>query len=348
MKLSDFNYNLPPNLIAQHPLANRTDSRLLEVRTSGVNPVRLLDRQFIEILDLIRPGDLLVLNDTKVIPARLHGKKETGGNVELLIERISGDKQAWVQIRASKVPKTGSIVHIHNKMGETFPVEMIGYDGRFYEVRFPENVFELLERFGELPLPPYIEHLPDHDDAQRYQTVIAKNPGAVAAPTAGLHFDEAILAKIQEMGVRQASVTLHVGAGTFTPVREEDLSKHRMHHEWFSVPKATIAAIEQTHRSGGRVIAVGTTSLRALESQALSKTSSGETNLFITPGFEFKTVDCLLTNFHLPKSTLLMLVSAFAGMENIQAAYQHAINQEYRFFSYGDAMFLCRLENIKL
>ncbi len=348
MKLSDFNYNLPPNLIAQHPLANRTDSRLLEVRTSGVNPVRLLDRQFIEILDLIRPGDLLVLNDTKVIPARLHGKKETGGNVELLIERISGDKQAWVQIRASKVPKTGSIVHIHNKEGETFPVEMIGYDGRFYEVRFPENVFELLERFGELPLPPYIEHLPDHDDAQRYQTVIAKNPGAVAAPTAGLHFDEAILAKIQEMGVRQASVTLHVGAGTFTPVREEDLSKHRMHHEWFSVPKATIAAIEQTHRSGGRVIAVGTTSLRALESQALSKTSSGETNLFITPGFEFKTVDCLLTNFHLPKSTLLMLVSAFAGMENIQAAYQHAIHQEYRFFSYGDAMFLCRLENTKL
>jgi len=348
MKLSDFNYDLPPNLIAQHPLANRTDSRLLEVRATGTNPVQLLDRQFTEILDLIRPGDLLVLNDTKVIPARLHGKKETGGNVELLIERISGDKQAWVQIRASKVPKTGSIVHIHNKMGETFPVEMIGYDGRFYEVRFPENVFELLERFGELPLPPYIEHLPDTEDAQRYQTVVAKNPGAVAAPTAGLHFDEAILTKLQEMGVRQASVTLHVGAGTFTPVREEDLSKHRMHHEWFSVPEATIAAIEQTHRSGGRVIAVGTTSLRALESQALSKTSSGETNLFITPGFEFKTVDCLLTNFHLPKSTLLILVSAFAGMENIQAAYQHAIHQEYRFFSYGDAMFLCRLENTKL
>jgi len=194
MKLSDFNYDLPPNLIAQHPLANRTDSRLLEVRATGTNPVQLLDRQFTEILDLIRPGDLLVLNDTKVIPARLHGKKETGGNVELLIERISGDKQAWVQIRASKVPKTGSIVHIHNKMGETFPVEMIGYDGRFYEVRFPENVFELLERFGELPLPPYIEHLPDTEDAQRYQTVVAKNPGAVAAPTAGLHFDEAIIA----------------------------------------------------------------------------------------------------------------------------------------------------------
>ena len=348
MKLSDFNYDLPPNLIAQHPLANRTDSRLLEVRATGINPAQLLDRQFKEILDLVRPGDLLVLNDTKVIPARLHGKKETGGNVELLIERISGDKQAWVQIRASKAPKTGSIVHIHNKEGETFPVEMIGYNGRFYEVRFPENVFELLERFGELPLPPYIEHLPDQGDEQRYQTVVAKNPGAVAAPTAGLHFDEGILKQLQDMGVKQANVTLHVGAGTFTPVREEDLSKHRMHHEWFSVPEATIAAIEQTHRSGGRVIAVGTTSLRALESQALSKTNSGETNLFITPGFEFKTVDCLLTNFHLPKSTLLILVSAFAGMENIQAAYQHAIHQEYRFFSYGDAMFLCRLENTKL
>jgi len=348
MKLSDFNYDLPPNLIAQHPLANRTDSRLLEVRATGINPAQLLDRQFKEILDLVRPGDLLVLNDTKVIPARLHGKKETGGNVELLIERISGDKQAWVQIRASKAPKTGSIVHIHNKEGETFPVEMIGYNGRFYEVRFPENVFELLERFGELPLPPYIEHLPDQGDEQRYQTVVAKNPGAVAAPTAGLHFDEGILKQLQDMGVKQANVTLHVGAGTFTPVREEDLSKHRMHHEWFSVPEATIAAIEQTHRSGGRVIAVGTTSLRALESQALSKTNSGETNLFITPGFEFKTVDCLLTNFHLPKSTLLMLVSAFAGIKNIQAAYQHAINQEYRFFSYGDAMFLSRLENTKL
>ena len=345
MQLSDFNYDLPPDLIAQHPLANRTDSRLLEVRPSGLEAAQLIDRQFKEILDLINPGDLLVFNDTKVIPARLHGKKETGGNVELLIERISGDKQAWVQIRASKVPKTGSIVHVYNQAGETFPVEMIGYDGRFYEVRFPENVFTLLERFGELPLPPYIEHQPDGEDAERYQTVLAKNPGAVAAPTAGLHFDEAILKQLSDLGIQRATVTLHVGAGTFTPVREEDLSKHKMHHEWFSIPEETLLVIEETHSKGGRVIAVGTTSLRALESQALTQKTRGETNLFITPGFQFKTVDCLLTNFHLPKSTLLMLVSAFAGMDNIRAAYQHAIQEKYRFFSYGDAMFLSRLEN---
>ena len=348
MQLSDFNYELPAELIAQHPLANRTDSRLLEVRADGPNHVQLVDRQFKDILSLVQPGDLLVFNDTKVIPARLHGKKETGGNVELLIERISGEMQAWVQIRASKVPKTGSIVHIHNKAGETFPVEMIGYDGRFYEVRFPENVFSLLERFGELPLPPYIEHQPDGEDAQRYQTVVAKNPGAVAAPTAGLHFDEAILQKIKDLGVNQATVTLHVGAGTFTPVREEDLSKHKMHYEWYSIPNETLEAIQTTKNNGGRVIAVGTTSLRALESQAASGQSSGETNLFITPGYQFKTVDCLLTNFHLPKSTLLMLVSALAGVDNIRAAYQHAISQKYRFFSYGDAMFLCRLENTKI
>ena len=347
MQLSDFNYELPPNLIAQHPLANRTDSRLLELMVSGDNRAQFLDRQFKDILNLIKPGDLLVFNDTKVIPARLHGKKETGGLIEMLIERISGECQAWVQIRASKVPKMGSIVHIHNQAGETFPVEMIAYDGRFYEVRFPENVFALLDRFGELPLPPYIEHQPDSEDAQRYQTVVAKNPGAVAAPTAGLHFDEDILQKIKALGVQQASVTLHVGAGTFTPVREEDLSKHKMHHEWFSISETTLQAVEETRRNGGRVIAVGTTSLRALESQAISQKSSGETNLFITPGFQFKTVDCLLTNFHLPKSTLLMLVSAFAGVDNIRAAYQHAINQKYRFFSYGDAMFLCRLENTK-
>lgn len=348
MQLSDFNYELPAELIAQHPLANRTDSRLLEVRADGPNHVQLVDRQFKDILSLVQPGDLLVFNDTKVIPARLHGKKETGGNVELLIERISGEMQAWLQIRASKVPKTGSIVHIHNKSGETFPVEMIGYDGRFYEVRFPEDVFSLLERFGELPLPPYIEHQPDGEDAQRYQTVVAKNPGAVAAPTAGLHFDEAILQKIQDLGVNQATVTLHVGAGTFTPVREEDLTKHKMHYEWYSIPSETLEAIEATKSNGGRVIAVGTTSLRALESQAASGQSSGETNLFITPGYQFKTVDCLLTNFHLPKSTLLMLVSALAGADNIRAAYQHAISQKYRFFSYGDAMFLCRFENTKI
>jgi len=347
MQLSDFNYELPAELIAQHPLANRTDSRLLEVKADRDDHVQLIDRQFKDILKLIKPGDLLIFNDTKVIPARLHGKKETGGNVELLIERISGDKQAWVQIRASKVPKIGTLVHIHNQADETFPVEMIGYDGRFYEVRFPENVFSLLEQFGELPLPPYIEHQPNSEDTERYQTVVAKNPGAVAAPTAGLHFDEEILRQLNNLGVQQATVTLHVGAGTFTPVREEDLSKHKMHYEWFSIPKTTLESIAQTQSKGGRVIAVGTTSLRALESQAATGHSSGETNLFITPGYQFKTVDCLLTNFHLPKSTLLMLVSAFAGMKNMRTAYQHAINQKYRFFSYGDAMFLSRLENTK-
>ncbi len=346
MQLSDFNYDLPPQLIAQHPLANRTDSRLLEVKVEGDNAAHLIDRQFREILNLIKPGDLLVFNDTKVIPARLHGKKETGGNVELLIERITGDKQAWVQIRASKVPKTGSIIHIHNRAGETFPVEMIGHNDRFYEVRFPENIFSLLEHFGELPLPPYIEHQPNQEDTSRYQTVVAKHPGAVAAPTAGLHFDEAILNQLREQGVNQASVTLHVGAGTFTPVREEDLSKHKMHYEWYSVPAQTIAAVESTHKAGGRVIAIGTTSMRALESWAQTQKDHGETNLFITPGYTFKTIDCLLTNFHLPKSTLLMLVSAFAGVDNIRNAYQHAIQNEYRFFSYGDAMFLSRLNHI--
>ena len=348
MQLSDFNYELPNDLIAQHPLANRTDSRLLELVPDEDKHVQLVDRQFREILDLVKPGDLLVFNDTKVIPARLHGKKETGGIVELLIERISGEQQAWVQIRASKVPKIGSIVQIHNQAGETFDVEMIGYDGRFYEVRFPENVFALLERFGELPLPPYIEHQPDGEDVQRYQTVVAKNPGAVAAPTAGLHFDELILQQLHDLGVNHVGLTLHVGAGTFTPVREEDLSKHKMHYEWFSIPESTLQAIEETKRGGGRIIAVGTTSLRALESQAISGQSGGQTNLFITPGFQFKTVDCLLTNFHLPKSTLLMLVSAFAGVDNIRVAYQHAIQQQYRFFSYGDAMFLSRLETTKL
>jgi len=348
MQLSDFNYELPNDLIAQHPLANRTDSRLLELVPDEDKHVQLVDRQFREILDLVKPGDLLVFNDTKVIPARLHGKKETGGIVELLIERISGEQQAWVQIRASKAPKSGSIVQIHNQVGETFDVEIIGYDGRFYEVHFPENVFALLERFGELPLPPYIEHQPDGEDAQRYQTVVAKNPGAVAAPTAGLHFDELILQQLDDLGINHVAITLHVGAGTFTPVREEDLSKHKMHYEWFSIPESTIQAIAETKRGGGRIIAVGTTSLRALESQAISGQSGGQTNLFITPGFQFKTVDCLLTNFHLPKSTLLMLVSAFAGVDNIRLAYQHAIQQQYRFFSYGDAMFLSRLETVKL
>ncbi|MBT8632226.1 tRNA preQ1(34) S-adenosylmethionine ribosyltransferase-isomerase QueA [Polynucleobacter paneuropaeus] len=338
MQLSDFNYELPARLIAQNPLAERTASRLLEVQAGS-----LVDRQFKEILSLLKPGDLLIMNDTKVIPARLHGKKSTGGAIELLIERITSNQRAWVQIRASKVPKLDSIVQIHNRNGQSFEAKVVAYDGRFFEIEFPEAILDLLEKFGELPLPPYIEHQPNQVDANRYQTVLAKNPGAVAAPTAGLHFDEAILAELRAMGIEHTSITLHVGAGTFSPVREEDLSLHKMHSEWYSIPETTLAAIEKTRHAGGRIIAVGTTSLRTLESFAINQQRSGDTNLFITPGFTFKIVDCLITNFHLPKSTLLMLVSAFAGMENIRQAYQHAIAQEYRFFSYGDAMFLTRL-----
>ncbi|MBT8557033.1 tRNA preQ1(34) S-adenosylmethionine ribosyltransferase-isomerase QueA [Polynucleobacter paneuropaeus] len=338
MQLSDFNYELPARLIAQNPLAERTASRLLEVQAGS-----LVDRQFKEILSLLKPGDLLIMNDTKVIPARLHGKKSTGGAIELLIERITSNQRAWVQIRASKVPKLDSIVQIHNRNGESFEAKVVAYDGRFFEIEFPEAILDLLEKFGELPLPPYIEHQPNQVDANRYQTVLAKNPGAVAAPTAGLHFDEAILTELRAMGIEHTSITLHVGAGTFSPVREEDLRLHKMHSEWYSIPETSLAAIEKTRHAGGRIIAVGTTSLRTLESFAINQQRSGDTNLFITPGFTFKIVDCLITNFHLPKSTLLMLVSAFAGMENIRQAYQHAIAQEYRFFSYGDAMFLTRL-----
>jgi S-adenosylmethionine:tRNA ribosyltransferase-isomerase len=337
MQLSDFNYDLPPELIAQHPLANRSDSRLLEVASNGIH-----DRQFVDISQIAKPGDLFIFNDTKVIPARLYGQKETGGQVELLIERITGENRAWVQIRASKTPKVGSRIHIQNTLGEQIDVEILQRNDRFYEIAFEQNVLELLDRFGELPLPHYIEHQADRDDAERYQTVLASNPGAVAAPTAGLHFDDLVLGRLADNGVNRATITLHVGAGTFTPVHSEDLSQHKMHHEWYSIPAKTIEAIAQTKQRGGRVIAVGTTSLRTLESYALNQKLTGDTNLFITPGFEFKVVDALVTNFHLPKSTLLMLVSAFAGMDTIREAYQHAIAQRYRFFSYGDAMFLNR------
>jgi S-adenosylmethionine:tRNA ribosyltransferase-isomerase len=337
MQLSDFNYDLPPELIAQHPLVNRSDSRLLEVAANG-----LRDRAFVDISQIAKPGDLFIFNDTKVIPARLYGHKETGGQVELLIERITGENRAWVQIRASKTPKVGGRIHIQNKLGEHIDVEILQRMDRFYEIAFQQNVLELLDRFGELPLPHYIEHQADRDDAERYQTVLASNPGAVAAPTAGLHFDDLVLGRLANNGVERATITLHVGAGTFTPVHSEDLSQHKMHYEWYSIPEKTIEAIAQTKLGGGRVIAIGTTSLRTLESYALNHKLTGDTNLFITPGFEFRIVDALVTNFHLPKSTLLMLVSAFAGMETIREVYRHAIAERYRFFSYGDAMFLNR------
>ena len=344
MRLSDFNYNLPPELIAQHPLPDRSSSRLLVLNQNSNQETILEDRQFTDLLELLKPNDLLIFNDTKVIPARLFGKKESGGAVEVLLERIIDTNKAIVQIRASKSPKPGNQILIGND-ANGFSIEVLGRpdtNSPFYEVKFPKACIPLLEKYGQLPLPPYITHQADADDQQRYQTVVAKNPGAVAAPTAGLHFDEQLLEKIRAIGTQYATITLHVGAGTFTPVRTENLSEHKMHSEWFSIPKDTQTAIEETKRHGGRVIAVGTTSLRALESSAALGITEGETRLFITPGYEFKVIDNLITNFHLPCSTLLMLVSAFAGVDPIRKAYDHAISQQYRFFSYGDAMFLTR------
>ncbi|MBU3600299.1 tRNA preQ1(34) S-adenosylmethionine ribosyltransferase-isomerase QueA [Polynucleobacter sp. 30F-ANTBAC] len=346
MRLSDFNYNLPPELIAQHPLPDRTASRLLVLGNESHGQTALADQQFTDVVDLIQSNDLLIFNDTKVIPARLFGKKDSGGAVEVLLERVTGSDTAITQIRASKSPKPGATL-LMGDSEDPFTIEVIGrHDGTqspFFEVRFSGPCIPLLEKHGHLPLPPYITHTPDEVDQQRYQTVVAKNPGAVAAPTAGLHFDKKILDVLAQKGVRHTTLTLHVGAGTFSPVRTEDLSQHQMHSEWFSVPPQTQELIRQTQASGGRVIAVGTTSLRALESAAALGINEGETKLFITPGYQFKVVDRLITNFHLPSSTLLMLVSAFAGYENIKKAYDHAIQQQYRFFSYGDAMFLSRL-----
>lgn len=345
MRLSDFNYNLPPELIAQHPLPDRTASRLLVVG-GAQDASELKDQQFTDIVDLIQATDLLVFNDTKVIPARLFGKKDSGGAVEVLLERVTGSDTAITQIRASKSPKPGTLITVGNSE-ESFTIEVIGrHEGPqspFFEVRFSGPCIPLLEKYGQLPLPPYITHAPDEVDQQRYQTVVAKNPGAVAAPTAGLHFDQNILDVLSKKGVRHTTLTLHVGAGTFSPVRSEDLSQHQMHTEWFSIPAETQELINKTRLAGGRIIAVGTTSLRALESSAALGITEGETKLFITPGYTFKVVDSLITNFHLPSSTLLMLVSAFAGYENIKKAYAHAIDQKYRFFSYGDAMLLSRI-----
>jgi S-adenosylmethionine:tRNA ribosyltransferase-isomerase len=344
MRLSDFNYNLPPELIAQHPLPNRAASRLL-VLENQASDVLIKDHQFTDLIDLLNPNDLLVFNDTKVIPARLFGKKDTGGAVEVFLERITGEKSAIAQIRASKTPKPGSKIFLGNDQQELY-ISVIkpheDSDNRFFEIEFSSSCLSILDQYGEIPLPPYINHQADETDAERYQTVVAKNPGAVAAPTAGLHFDQETLDKIMAKGVKYTTLTLHVGAGTFTPVRNEDLSEHKMHSEWFSIPVETQELIKKTKSTGGRVIAVGTTSLRALESSAAFGIQEGETKLFITPGYEFKVIDQLITNFHLPCSTLLMLVSAFAGVEPIRKAYDHAIQQQYRFFSYGDAMLLKR------
>ena len=343
--LSDFDFNLPPELIAQTALPDRTASRLLEV-DGTVEPARLVDRRFAELPSCIAPGDLLVFNDTKVLKARFFGQKASGGKIEVLIERVTGTHTALAQIRASKSPGAGTTL----RLADAFDVTVGERVEPFFTLHFPAPCLELIEQHGRLPLPPYIEHDPDATDETRYQTVYASNPGAVAAPTAGLHFDEPLLEKLDTMGVERATLTLHVGAGTFQPVRVENIAEHKMHSEWYDLPQSLVDKIAATRARGGNVIAVGTTSMRALEAAARAADEAGrplaatqaETDIFITPGYRFRVVDRLVTNFHLPKSTLLMLVSAFAGVETIRAAYRHAIEERYRFFSYGDAMLLTR------
>ncbi len=335
MRIADFDFDLPPDLIAQFPPAVRGGSRLLHVEASGT----LHDREFADLPTLLHPDDLLVMNDTRVIKARLFGHKESGGKVELLVERILDDHDALAIIRASHAPRPGS----HIRLADDVVIDVVARQDDLTQLRFPRPVLEVLEQLGRLPLPPYIEHTPTADDETRYQTVYANEPGAVAAPTAGLHFDDAMLAALGQAGIRTARVTLHVGAGTFQPVRVDDITEHRMHSERYTIPQTAIDAIRETHARGGRVVAVGTTSLRALEAAAQSgelHAGADETDIFITPGYRFREVDALITNFHLPRSTLLMLVSAFSGMEAIRAAYAHAIAERYRFFSYGDAMLL--------
>jgi S-adenosylmethionine:tRNA ribosyltransferase-isomerase len=338
VKTSEFKYDLPPELIAQRPAASRAASRLLHVASTG-----LADRAIVDLPELLRAGDLLVFNDTRVIKARLFGHKPTGGRVEILIERVLDEREMLAQIGASKAPKPGSLLGLDH---DPAVLEVLGReDETFYRLRLTgesDSVLGLLDRAGRLPLPPYIKHAPDASDAERYQTVFAREPGAVAAPTAGLHFDEPLLAALRARGIEIATLTLHVGAGTFQPVRVEDLSHHRMHTERYRITPALAARVAQVRSRAGRVVAVGTTSVRALESattvDGAIKAGEGETRIFITPGYRFRAVDLMVTNFHLPESTLLMLVCAFGGTERMLAAYRHAVAQRYRFFSYGDAM----------
>ena len=349
--LSDFDFNLPVELIAQEALPERSASRLLEVvpADDARAGARLVDRRFAELPECLSRGDLLVFNDTKVLKARFFGVKSSGGKIEVLIERLAGERTALAQIRASKSPAYGTTL----RLADAFEVTVGERVEPFYTLHFPAACLDLIERYGRLPLPPYIGHDPDATDEARYQTVFARNPGAVAAPTAGLHFDDALVAQLDARGVERATLTLHVGAGTFQPVRVENIAEHKMHSEWYHLPQALVDKIAATRARGGRVVAVGTTSLRALEAAARDAEAAGrplaansaETDIFITPGYRFRVVDRLVTNFHLPKSTLLMLVSAFAGIETIRAAYRHAIDARYRFFSYGDAMLLTRRDD---
>ena len=345
--LSDFDFHLPPELIAQHPAPERSGSRLLD--STSATPQ---DRIFRELPSLLQPGDLLIFNDTRVINARLFGEKPTGGKLELLVERVLGGNQVAAHLRVSKKPEVGASVALTGAPGthENLRATLLGRwpDAQGALFRFVltndagDDPFTLMARHGHVPLPPYITHTDSAEDATRYQTVFAKNPGAVAAPTAALHFDDALLTAIDALGVQRAFVTLHVGAGTFQPVKTENLAEHQMHSEWYDVPAATQQAIADCRARGGRIIAVGTTTVRTLESWAKTGQTSGDTQIFITPGFDFQLVDLLVTNFHLPKSSLMMLVSAFAGYEPVMALYRHAIASQYRFFSYGDAMLLTR------
>jgi S-adenosylmethionine:tRNA ribosyltransferase-isomerase len=350
MNLSEFNFDLPEELIAQYPLAERTDSRLLCLNgESG----ELNDRIFKDLPALLQAGDLLVFNNTKVIPARLFGKKSTGGKLEVLVERVLDEQSFLAQIRASKSPRDGAVIDLGTDSHEStgFQVKMMGREGDLFHLQLvgaeEQSVFSLLDRFGHMPLPPYVERADDETDLQRYQTVYAKEKGAVAAPTAGLHFDETLLETIKKQGVDTAWVTLHVGAGTFQPVRVDNIIDHKMHSEYVDVAAETVAKIKHTHAQGGRVIAVGTTAMRSLESASVFGDKKDtieefhdDTDIFIYPGYQFKTVNAMITNFHLPESTLIMLISAFAGLGNVKYAYQHAIEEKYRFFSYGDAMFI--------
>ena len=334
MKLSDFDFDLPKSLIAQHPTEKRADSRLLIVQKN------FIDATFSQLGEFLKPKDLLILNDTKVIPARLFGRKESGGKVEILVERLINDFQALVMIKASRAPKIGSDIVLENDE----QVKVIDKASGLYRLSFGSNsVLALLNQIGHVPLPPYIERIDNKEDLMRYQTVYAKNDGAVAAPTAGLHFDKSLLSSLNSYGVNHAFVTLHVGAGTFLPVQVEDIKDHKMHSECFEVCQETIDKIVTTKENGGRIVAVGTTAVRTLESIALPgelSSTKGDTDIFIYPGFEFRLVDAMITNFHLPKSSLLMLVSAFIGIEKMFQIYQYAIEEKYRFFSYGDAMLL--------
>lgn len=348
--LSDFDFALPPELIAQHPSVERSASRLLDSRPGSA----VTDRIFKELPELLQAGDLLVFNDTQVVKARLFGEKPSGGKLELLVERVLSNiggeapNQVVAHLKVSKKPPAGAVMRM-GPQGNDFKATYLGRwpdeNGQLFRFAFSNDPHTLMQKYGHVPLPPYITHTDSDEDEQRYQTIFAKEPGAAAAPTAALHFDQGVLDALANKGVRTANVTLHVGAGTFQPVKTEDLSEHRMHREWYNIPATTVQAISDCRARGGRVVAVGTTSVRTLESWAYTGQTSGDTQIFITPGFAFQVVDVLITNFHLPKSTLLMLVSAFAGFEHMHALYQHAIAKGYRFFSYGDAMLLERSKN---